>query len=287
MKTLLYTDLKKLFLSSLSALYDERECSAIFHFYLENRLHIVKTAFYTEPRKALSAEEFSFLENDLFRMSQGEPVQYICGKAFFYGLPFYVNPSVLIPRPETEELVELILQENGGKQGLKITDIGTGSGSIAVTLSKYMPSARITALDISADAIATAKMNASYHETDIDFLRFDILNDDPGPVFTDTDILVSNPPYIPEKRKMSLHPNVKYHEPHEALFVPDDDPLIFYRRIAAIGRSFLRPSGTIYLETYEEYHAALRQLFAEHGFESVAGIEDINGKPRIMVCRQN
>ena len=279
-----YHGLKELFAISLKALYDEREVQAIFHFYIEKRLKIAKHIFYIQSETMLPEAMLLMVKDDLRRLSAAEPVQYVCECCDFYGLELKVNPSTLIPRPETEELVDLIIQEEKENAHLRILDIGTGSGAIAVALAKNIPNAKVCAVDISEKALETAQENAQHHKVNISFSFLDILQDAPPDSFAMIDVLVSNPPYIPEKDKVHIHQNVLDFEPHQALFVPDNDPLLFYRKIADFAMLFLNKGGRIYLETHDFYHKEMETLFKEYAFSSIKSLHDINGKPRIITC---
>lgn len=277
---ILYKELKNLFLSTLITLYDEHEVLAIFHAYLADKLHIQKHQLYLEYDKTLPDELHLLVLDDLNRLKAGEPVQYVCKSTYFYNSPFIVSPAVLIPRPETEELVELIIKENKDQSSLKILDIGTGSGAIAISLAKYIPDSEVTALDISSTALDIARQNAKQNETSVRFLTVDILKE--MPQISQQDIIVSNPPYIPEKEKTQLHKNVTQFEPFNALFVPNEDPLIFYRRIIEIGTKLLKHNGKIYFETYELFQDQIENLFLQYGYSYIQKIKDINKKERMM-----
>ena len=213
----------------------------------------------------------------------GRPLWYILGSCDFYGYEFLVDERALIPRPETEELVDLIVQRHGHSPALRIWDLGTGSGCIAIALAKHLPQAEVFATDISEAALAIARENAEANQVAIHFARHDMLDAENLP-FGDThfDILVSNPPYIPAALRSTMHPNVVAHEPHSALFVPDDQPLLFYNALAEIGKCCLSPNGFIYAETFEEYHGDLNELFTRNGYTQFQSIADINGKKRMI-----
>jgi release factor glutamine methyltransferase len=273
------------FISSLGALYDEREIRAIFHQYINDRLNISKYKYYLSPEHELPDDLTILIENDIERLAKGEPLQYICGKTLFYGLKLDVNSSVLIPRPETEELTDLIIKENKNKN-ITILDIGTGSGAIAISLAKHLSEARVSAIDISPEALSTAKANALKNAVFVDFKVFDIMNGMVDSSSGNFDIIVSNPPYIPESEKKHIHPNVVEYEPEIALFVPDSNPLVFYKEIAMFSKNHLKKGGIIYLETHEKFHNELEILFSESNFINIRKLTDINGKPRILVCRK-
>ena len=279
----LFLTLKNQFLSQLQEHYDEREILSIFYFYLAEKWNISKIDICTKENE-IGFLDIEKMEEDLARLKKGEPVQYVTRKCSFYGFPFKVNSSVLIPRQETEELVHLIVSENKEKENLTVLDIGTGSGAIAIALAKTLIYAKISAVDISEDALQTASQNADLNNVSVDFLQFDILHDSIEKLGKKCDIIVSNPPYIPEKEKSVLHKNVVCFEPHQALFVPNHDPLIFYRRIFEIGKHLLSSEGKIYFETHENFHDEIEILALEMNFSSIQKIKDINGKPRVVSC---
>lgn len=268
----------------LQPLYDAHEAAAIAKAYLQARLALPAHEMVLRANEALPAQVARQLDKDLPQLLDGHPLQYVLGKAEFYGLNFHVTPDVLIPRPETEELVDLIVRMHVHCPTLRIWDLGTGSGCIAVALAKNLPQAEVFASDISEAALAIARENAKTNQVAISFARHDMLDTANLP-FGDLkfDILVSNPPYIPESVKEEMHRNVVEHEPHLALFVPDEHPLVFYDAMAQIGEHCLVPQGKVYAETFEGYHDELKELFLSHNYADFQSLEDINGKKR-MVC---
>ncbi|MCD7932318.1 MAG: peptide chain release factor N(5)-glutamine methyltransferase [Tannerellaceae bacterium] len=242
------------------------------------------------PYQLLSGKdrELSTIEKEKMReiterLKNREPIQYIIGECEFYGLKFRVNPSTLIPRPETEELVEEIIRDhtNSPKQ---ILDIGTGSGCIAVSLAKKLPGAKVQTIDISPDALATAIQNAQDNNVEVAFSQADILNErNYCTVLRGTyDIIVSNPPYVTEQEKGSMEKNVLDHEPHTALFVKDQDPLLFYREIAKAGLKLLRPDGRLYFEINRQYGKETVSLLENMGYRNVIVKQDLSGNDRIV-----
>jgi len=226
------------------------------------------------------------IEAIVTRLKNQEPIQYILGTACFYDLDFNVTPDVLIPRPETEELVERILERHR-QQDIRILDIGTGSGCIAVTLAAHLPEARVIAADVSPGALATAAGNAAKNGVTVHFIETDILTrkaleDIPG-VF---DVIVSNPPYVKPSEKESMEANVLNYEPHLALFVTDSDPLIFYRSIARFGNEKLRKGGSLYFEINAQYGNEVAGLLEEEGYTDIEIIKDIPGKDRIIQAKR-
>ncbi len=231
----------------------------------------------------LSREEFLMLFNVLERLKTYEPIQYILGETEFYGMKIVVNPSVLIPRPETEELVALIIKENH-EQTITILDVGTGSGCIAIALKKHLPKATILAVDISEEALIIAKENAVMNAVSIDFRKVNILDEGDRNTLPHVDVIVSNPPYITRKEMPMMERNVLDYEPHLALFVEDDDPLIFYRATLAFAFAFAKTphSVLIYWEINESMGSALAEILKENGVDDFTILQDMRGKDRMM-----
>lgn len=221
-------------------------------------------------------------------LKAGVPVQYVVGKTWFLDIPLLVTPEVLIPRPETEELVNMVIKENQRIDNLNILDIGTGSGAIAIALAKYLRPSKITAIDISEGAIIVAKKNAVLNQTDVNFLKMNILDSDtthsdyPIPIQQKFDIIVSNPPYVKESEKDLMQANVLDHEPHTALFVSDEDPLIFYRAIFKFSELHLAENGYIYLEVNEYEAGNFKELSEKFGFCNIEIRQDLHSKNRFV-----
>ena len=234
------------------------------------------------PELALSVNETTKLEHVLKELRTGKPIQYIFGKTEFYGLPFLVNPSVLIPRPETEELVDWVINSlhseiNNGH----ILDIGTGSGCIAISLKKHLPGFKVSGIDISTAAIQTASENAKLNHAEVNFLGEDILK--PKAIISEKyKVIISNPPYVTLIDKRQMHTNVTDFEPHNALFVPDDDPLIFYRVIANFALSRLEQNGLLFFEINESYGKETINLLAALGFKEIILRKDMSGRDRMV-----
>lgn len=225
------------------------------------------------------------IEDAAVRAAAGEPLQYITGYTEFCGHRIEVEPGVLIPRPETEEMTMMIIRENAGFTGT-VTDLCTGSGCIAIALSLAFPGAAVTATDLSDAALTVALRNIRRTGAAVNLVRADILNDDPMQMPA-SDILVSNPPYVTVHEKTAMHRNVLDHEPHEALFVPDEDPLIYYRAIAAVAGARLLPGGTLWLEVNENLAKETAALFAPPLYCEVKVIRDIRGKERFVKAEIN
>ncbi|MEX2231304.1 MAG: peptide chain release factor N(5)-glutamine methyltransferase [Cyclobacteriaceae bacterium] len=234
-----------------------------------------------------SQESARTLQRWVERINHGEPVQYVVGEEHFYGRKFQINPSVLIPRPETEELIRVVLtfssslqQKRSLNDPLKILDIGTGSGCIPITLFLELGAAEIYATDVSNAALSVAVSNAETFQAKITLIEHDILNEK-IPV-SNFDIIVSNPPYVTQTDKTLMKENVLAHEPHLALFVPEDDPLIFYKAIVREGNECLRNGGLLAVEINEKYGTEVTNLFLQQAFEEVFTVNDISGKPRVV-----
>lgn len=222
----------------------------------------------------------------LSRMLNHEPIQYVLEEAWFYGMRFFVNKHVLIPRPETEELVDWIIKENRQRtKPIKVLDIGTGSGCIPIVLKKYLPAAEVLSLDVSAEALEVAKQNATTKNLEINFIQLDFLDSSTWNDLPKSDIIVSNPPYVTFNEKSSMRENVLNYEPHTALFVPDEDPLVFYRAIAEFGKTHLNEGGQIYCELNADLGEKTRELFNEYGYKSELKL-DMQGNQRMMRMRR-
>lgn len=264
----------------LSAYYPESEISGFVRIIVE---HITQ---HTYPAALINntivtKEQKQEIDNIINRLQKHEPIQYILGESEFFGMPFFVSPHVLIPRPETEELVELILNENSSAQ-LSVLDIGTGSGCIAIALAKYLNKPNVSAWDISADALNIAHRNAIRNESNVSFEQVDVLSENrPDTRF---DIIVSNPPYILDSEKAEMDNNVLDHEPHVALFVPNDNALLFYRRIADIALDQLNPSGKLYFEINRAKGEETMEMLKSKGFDNVELFQDLSGNDRMIRC---
>jgi len=266
--------------SRLKTVYEEREAQSLSFLILEHFFNLSKSEILAQKSVEQNNREQEF-ENALTRLLSHEPIQYIIGKTVFSDLSFEVNSSVLIPRPETEELVQLIVSENKNVELLSILDIGTGSGCIAISLKKMLPSASVFALDISADALAIAKKNALRNDADVSFLHADILSPQVG--IPKTTIIVSNPPYIPEDEKSIMKNNVLNFEPHNALFVPNSNPLLFYKAIVQKAQKHLLPKGKLYFEIHESFGKQVADELLAHEFHNVNIVCDMFGKDRMVV----
>lgn len=255
------------------------ETESIAYLVLEKLFSLSQTDILSEKTIDVSEKELNTLIEITRRINQHEPVQYILGEAFFFGRKFSVNTTVLIPRPETEELVLTVLQ-SVKKSDLKILDIGTGSGCIPVTFALELPRAEVYATDVSEKALAVAKQNAAGLDAPVTFLLHDILQS--AIPFSDLDVIVSNPPYVTLQEKAEMKSNVTEYEPHLALFTPENDPLIFYRAIAVKAKNALKRGGLLAVEINIKFASDVTHLFREAGFKDIVIIKDINRKERIV-----
>ncbi|MGB4205048.1 MAG: peptide chain release factor N(5)-glutamine methyltransferase [Bacteroidales bacterium] len=265
----------------LEEAYDSREARSLALILMEYIAGIDMKGMIIEPDAYLDEVETEQIMLAVERLLKHEPVQYIIGLAYFAGNEFEVTPDVLIPRPETEELVRWILEDHSGSDNLCIADVGTGSGCIAVSLSLRMPDAEIDAFDNSEAALELAAKNNEELGGGVRFLKLDIM-DETTWVQKSYDVIVSNPPYIPEQNKKDLPANVAGYEPESALFVPGDDALLFYRALSGFAKTHLNSSGSTYVEVHEELAAEVVQLFEDQGFSQVILRSDINDKPRMV-----
>jgi len=278
------------FWQSLTARYDVGEARAVARMVLEVGFGLSMTQLLCDGLSSLSETELQRLGEMQQRLLKGEPVQYVLGVADFGPHQLQVATGVLIPRPETYELCEEIVKDfsKSSHSPLRILDLGTGSGCIACTLAAELPAAEMTACDISAEALAIAKENARKLDVSVRFVQGDMLALDhseelaPERIKMHWDVMVSNPPYICMQEAASMEPHVLEHEPHQALFVPDDNPLLFYRTIADYGKQTLRSGGRIYLELNAHYAEDCQQLFIQNGFADVRLKEDQFGKLRFL-----
>lgn len=218
------------------------------------------------------------------RIDQNEPIQYVLGRSLFCGISFSVTPDVLIPRPETEELVELITARHAGSAP-RILDMGTGSGCIAVSLAKKLPESRVEAWDISEKALQVARKNAQENQVNVTFKQVDITRELPPEAVQPYDIIVSNPPYVCLREKAEMGKNVLDYEPHLALFVPDEDPLLFYRAILHAGKRLLNEGGFVYFEINRLFGHQTASLLRQNGYEKIEIIQDLSGNDRMVAAR--
>ena len=270
-------DFKLKMISELSSIYEIDELNSIFNLLSEDYLKISRSKILLADEIDLDDEKETLFLNALEKLKNHEPIQYVLGKTSFMDLEFNVNSSVLIPRPETEELVRLMLKED--LNGKEILDIGTGSGCIAISLAKNLPNAKVTALDVSEDALEVAKENAKLNNVNIEFINADIFEYQSEKKY---DVIVSNPPYVRESEKLLMKKNVLDFEPHLALFVDDIDPLQHYKSILNFSKMSLNKNGKIYLEINEKYEVEMKDLANYCGYLFSDCSKDMFGKNRFF-----
>lgn len=270
---------KRHFVDVLASSFSQREAEQLMRILLEDLFDIDLKSQLMEPKMRIDELQYAMLDKAVKRLMEGEPVQYVTGKAWFDGLLFQVDESVLIPRPETEGLVQKVSAELPADKPLRIWDVGTGSGCIAIALAKRFPLAEVTAFDISTSALETARRNALLNKVTVDFVCDDVLHPQSEIWHEPVDLVISNPPYIRESEKASMERNVLDYEPSSALFVPDEEPLLFYRQILALAKPQLTSEGAIWFEINEAMGEEMVRLSRELDYH-VEVLEDYNGKPR-------
>jgi release factor glutamine methyltransferase len=268
--------------AALQGPYPAAEAAAIAALVAETLLGLSPLQRRMQPAAPVPAEVAARLPDLTARLLAHEPVQYVLGTAHFAGMELEVSPTTLIPRPETEELAQLIAQEQRGRAGLTVLDVGTGSGCLALAVAQALRPARTLAVDISEAALAVARRNAARYAPEVEFQQLDILAATPAIAPSTLGVLVSNPPYVRASERAAMRENVLAWEPATALFVPDADPLLFYKRLAELARVLLRPGGAVYLEINEALGAETAALFPVGAFEGVQVLDDFFGRPRFV-----
>ncbi len=276
-------DIRRFYKQKLLDLYSENEADSLLFMLFSDFVNLSKSDVVLNPGKIVSEQELLKIEFAVKDLLNNKPIQYILGKAEFYDMTFEVSPDVLIPRPETEELVDLILKENTVSSEIAILDVGTGSGCIAISLKKYLQNSAVTAIDISPGALDVAGKNAQLNNVIINFRQIDFLDNNQRKKLPEFDIIVSNPPYVRRSEKKQMKRNVLDYEPDAALFVDDEDPLRFYVAIAEFAKEHLKMNGKIYCEINQYLGDKTTKAFTDRGFEKVNIIEDINGNERFLV----
>lgn len=272
-------EFKNLFFKETNFVLEQDEQEIYFYWTIENILKLKKIEVITNNNLSISDENLNYLHQVLERIKKNEPIQYIFEEAFFYGYNYYVNSSVLVPRQETEQLVEAIENQYDKNSSLQILDICSGSGCIAITLSKIFANANITALDIDTKALEVAKKNNIILNANVNFQQKDILKETLNEKY---DLIVSNPPYVRYQEKNEMKPNVLDYEPHIALFVPNDDALVFYERISQLAIEHLNPNGWLFFEINQYLGKETKELIKNFGFSNVEIIQDFRGNDRII-----
>ncbi|MGM0934759.1 MAG: peptide chain release factor N(5)-glutamine methyltransferase [Bacteroidota bacterium] len=274
------SELKRSFLTELTKEYPCEEANSFFGLLTEAYLEMSRLQVALQRDKEISEADLSKFKSAKQRLLEHEPIQHILGETEFFGLKFKVSKDVLVPRPETEELVQWILDDlDSENKQLRLLDIGTGSGCIAISLAKNLPEAEIFAMDISAEALDTARLNAANNKVVINFAETDVLKLEK--LEQNFNIIVSNPPYVRELEKTDMQPNVIDYEPETALYVKDDDPLIFYRKITGLAQKNLVPGGKLYFEINQYLGAETEELLQEYGFKTELR-KDIYGNFRML-----
>lgn len=283
-------DLQHIFNKELESIYEKNEIDSLFFLCLEHICKVVRIQLQLERELTINKSETNQFFETLELLKQQKPIQYIFGETEFFGLNFKVNENVLIPRQETEELIDLIIKTHitdskKNSNPLKILDIGTGSGCIAISLAKNLSNADIYALDVSLKAMEVAKKNAEHNGVNVTFIQGSILDKDTwNSDFLNSkfDIIVSNPPYIRNSEKIEIQPNVLDNEPHLALFVSDENPLIFYKEIVEFSKSSLKSKGSLYFEVNQYLGVETKQLLDNSKFRNIELLKDLNGNDRML-----
>jgi release factor glutamine methyltransferase len=278
-------DIRELFNSELEGMYPENEIIAITNLIFKTQFGVDRLHLLLDSGQIVSCQNHERIVAICSELKTGKPIQYVLGETLFCNCTIKVDKETLIPRPETEELVDLIIKENKDFRG-RIIDIGTGSGCIAIAVKKNLPGAEVTGIDISGKALEKANANAILNNVAVSFVREDIFKFNHQTIFR-AEIIVSNPPYVLESEKQYMRRNILDFEPHNALFVPDNDPLLYYRAILNISEKILIPGGKIYFEINETRGLEMERLLESNSYSEIKIINDINGKNRIIKGRRN
>ncbi len=276
----LLSELKSIFRGQLEKIYDSREAENLINLLIEHHLGMTRMSQALQPDFRLSESELLNFHFDMKRLLKSEPIQYVLGETWFYGLKFHVNPDVLIPRPETEELVHMVIQKNF--ENKRVLDIGTGSGCIAISLQKNLKKCLVTGIDISEKALETARKNATENKVAVEFINYDIREKEPQDTLGTFDIIVSNPPYVTHQDKKLMNKNVLGWEPSTALFAPEAEPLYFYDKILVFSNKNLSKNGHIFLEINENFAPELKKLVESYSFTQIKIHQDFRRKDRFI-----
>ena len=282
-----FKQIQQQYVAALNEIYGEGEATVMITMIFESVANLSRKDLVTKANLEIENTTLKKLLDALTRLKQHEPIQYIIGKAWFYNLSFTVNEAVLIPRPETEELVLEAINFLKKHSSKNVLDIGSGSGCIPISIKKNVLQANVTSLDVSDAALTLAKKNAVDNGVEITFLNIDFLEEKNNDALPKFDVIISNPPYIPENEKNTLAKNVTLYEPHIALFVPQHDPLLFYKKILLFAGEHLEQNGRIFLEVHEDFAIETANLFKEKYYEVIIK-KDMQGKERILIiyrCR--
>ena len=279
-----FAELKAHIHNSLQSLYPKSEINSFYFILLEHYGNYTTAEVLANVSTQLTDNITKAIQQAITELQTAKPIQYILGETEFFSNRFFVDENVLIPRPETEELVDWVLQTYPDKTHLlQILDVGTGSGCIAISLAKALPEAQVTAIDVSPKAIAVAQRNAERNGIKVQFLQQDILQTETLP--EKYDIIISNPPYVRELEKNEMHSNVLNYEPHLALFVPDDRPLLFYEQIATLAQQYLKPKGRLFFEINQYLAAEMQVMLAQKNFTEITLRQDLSGNDRMLCAR--
>lgn len=277
-----FREIHTAYLAGLNEAYDNGEAKAITDLVFESLAGISRSEMPANAEKAADENMTDLLLLSLEKIKNHFPVQHVIGYAWFYGMKFKVNEHVLIPRPETEELVLEAINYLKNNSEKKVLDIGTGTGCISITLKKHIPAAQITSIDLSEDALLIAKENAAINNTAIDFRQIDFLNEENWNLLSTYDIIISNPPYIPQEEEKDMDKHVTLHEPALALFVPQNDPLLFYNKIHHFANDHLKENGKIFLEIHQDFGKETAAIFQGEKYAAVLK-KDISGNDRMVI----
>jgi release factor glutamine methyltransferase len=274
---------RKEIVKATTHIYDKDEANNVAELLIESITKLPRSERIIKRSESLSTSQNQLLQSSISRLQQHEPIQYIINESWFAGMKFYVDRNVLIPRPETEELVEWVVSEvKSQRSKIKILDVGTGSGCIAIALKKKLPDIEMWACDVSDEALNVARLNGDTLHATIDFVPLNFLDAHQRKQLPVVDVIVSNPPYVPKNETREMKKNVVEYEPTTALFVPDNDPMIFYKAIAEFGRERLNKGGSIYAEIHENYGQQIKDLFLSKGYQTIQLKKDLQGKDRMI-----
>ncbi len=279
-------ELYRSFLADLELIYERSEAAKIISMLFEKNAGISKDELIKNPNQVLKDLISLQLKESMNELKNHKPIQYVLGEAWFYDTKFIVSPAVLIPRPETEELVNIVIKDKRDRGDISVLDIGTGSGCIAIVIKKNIPEALVTAIGVSLIALEIAKKNASIQQTMINFIENNFLDESTWQSLPLFDVIISNPPYIPRNEEKTLGSHVLDHEPHLALFVENERPLIFYEKVCAFGKAHLKKNGKIFLETHEDLAEQTASLFKNNDY-SVDIKKDLFEKQRMLIVSRH
>jgi release factor glutamine methyltransferase len=280
-------ELKSNITHQLKSNFNEREALYLANTLLMHSMKMNRHELLLKVDSWVAPDKLDDITHATHRLLKGEPLQYVTGEEFFYGKVFLVNKHVLIPRPETEELVDLIVKDCTPSNAINVLDIGTGSGCIAISLGLNIRNSNVVAVDVSPEALSVAEKNNKQLGGSVVFKQLDILDESRWAELGFFDVVVSNPPYIPHGEKQLMEANVLEHEPHLALFVEEEDPLLFYRKIAGFCKQYLNQQGLLYFECNEFNSLQVAEMLGQNGFDNVQVHKDINGKDRMISAQKN